>query len=549
MSAFVDGKAIQTYTREDLTPIVLPERISSCGALVEVEPHIGPLICDEVDGSSKSQKTSRLRQAARLKAPDITLIIIACFAFIAGYHIWHASIWYDEAITLLTTSGHANLDWALGLEQFKPSANFARILSDLYTQDVHPPLYFWALAMWRVIFGGSLEAARCLSALFMMGTLGLLYGVARDMRMRRPWIPMAILAASSAGTWYAYDARPYAMATLLIVLTQLLARKKSSWTGACAAASCATHYFAALCVLPILTVTWIARWKEEKRWVAVTAASFAACTAPLLFLLRVHMAARPHQYPSFGSFPVELWSLLKGAMQSGLPYTWLPGWGFILLVGAYFAVAGVWAALKARKCELPLLHGGFLCAFLLLTILTNKSITQMPAAYYLGLGAPSLALLTGLGVHTAPRGNLLLAVSIGVGLLAAKPIVKTEDYRQMVREFRAECPNCSIVVGKGYAGAAPACVLYEARGMPVALVNAGDSVDGILQRAGKQRPIFVIDTTEPPTAQVVDRFLQANPSGQKKGYFEVYGARSEGTLNAGMPKANSAGALRRIRRR
>ena len=83
----------------------------------------------------------------------IVLAAILISLVSATIHLRNSSIWYDEAITMLTTSGHAQLNWALGLAQFKPSANLAKIVSELYQQDVHPPLYFWTLALWRVAFG------------------------------------------------------------------------------------------------------------------------------------------------------------------------------------------------------------------------------------------------------------------------------------------------------------------------------------------------------------------------------------------------------------
>jgi hypothetical protein len=85
---------------------------------------------------------------------------IVASALMAWIHLRSASIWYDEVITLLTTSGHANA------RLVAPTANLVKIVSDLYTRDVHPPLYFCTLAISRMIFGGSLEATRALSALF-----------------------------------------------------------------------------------------------------------------------------------------------------------------------------------------------------------------------------------------------------------------------------------------------------------------------------------------------------------------------------------------------
>ena len=162
----------------------------------------------------------------------IVVLTIVASAVVAWLHIRSGSIWYDEALTLLMTSGRATLeDWSLGMGQFKPTANLFKILSQLYTYDVHPPLYFWLLAVWRVLLGSSLEVARMFSAFFTLAVLALLYRYAVGLGLRWPCVPVVVYAASAAGLRYAYNARPYAMATFLIILTLYLAYRKSKWTG------------------------------------------------------------------------------------------------------------------------------------------------------------------------------------------------------------------------------------------------------------------------------------------------------------------------------
>jgi hypothetical protein len=448
-------------------------------------------------------------------------LVIVCAAISACVHLLQASIWYDEAITLLTTSGHAKLDWSLGLWQFNPTLNLKRIVVDLYEQDVHPPLYFWTLAIWRTVFGSSLEVARAFSALLILASLGLLYRLARDCGMRRPWIPIAVYAASSAGMWYAYDARPYAMATFLILATQLLARKSSPWAGFCGAAAFATHYFAVLCVGPVLALECYRKWNGDRLWSIWTAFSFSIWCAPLLWLLRIHLVARPNQYPGFGFFPEELWALLKGAAQGILPNTWLPGWRLALLLAGFLAVAGVRRSIKQYRFTLPLLYGSFLLGFLLLAVVTNKSIAQMPAGYYLGIAAPWMALLVGRGVNAFPRARSALAFAVVIGLMAQRPIVRTVDYRKIVARMNAECKHCPILVGTGYVGAVPACVLYEAQGMQVFLLKPEDSVREVAQKVGGRGTIFFIPSNEPPTAKIEDEFLEDYSAARKNGYFKV----------------------------
>jgi hypothetical protein len=452
----------------------------------------------------------------------VALILIILGATAAGWvHLRHASIWYDEAVTLLTTAGHARIDWSLGLQQFKPTARLVKILADLYHYDVHPPLYFWALALWRVTFGASLEVARVLSLCFTVATLVLLYAYARAVRTRWASVPVAIYAISSASLRYAYDARPYAMACFLVVLTLFLAQRKSRWTGICAAACAATHYFAVLCVAPLLAVECIMQWKTNRRWAVFTASFFAACCAPLLILVRAHMGARPQQYPGFSPFYLEGCALFKGAIAGVMPKTWLPGWGLVLLVAACFAAAGCWWAYRNAHAALPVTYGLFLCGFLILAMATNKSLVKMPTDYYLGVGAPWLALLIGFGVNAFPRAIPIFALLLLPGSLTAVPMAPTIDYRKMAHEMRSECKNCPIVAGVGYSGAIPACVLYEAKGMKVLLLHPGDTVDSIVGRTGERETVFLVPANEPATTQIEHELVEEFPSTQKDGYFEI----------------------------
>jgi hypothetical protein len=451
----------------------------------------------------------------------IVLATLTAAAVAAWIHLHDSSIWYDEAITLLTTSGHAGLNWALGLAQFKPSANLSKIVSELYEQDVHPPLYFWTLALWRVAFGRSLEVARSLSAVFTLGTLALLYRMAKDWGMKWAFVPALIYAVSAVGVRYAYNARPYAMVSFLIVLTMFLAHRKSRWTGCCAAACIATHYFAALCVGPVLLAETISAWKTRRRWALLTWVTFVCCCAPLIPLLSIHFRARPLQYTGFGVFHSELIALWKGAMESVMPSTWLPGWTIALLLASVFALAGARLLKNRKQWVLPFAYTAFLAGIFLLAVATNKSIVQMPADYYLGIAAPLLALLIGFGVDAFPKASPLLAIALLAGIATARPMTHTVDYRTMAQQMRSECPNCPILVGVGYVGAIPACVLYEAKGMKVTLLEPNDSVRSAVQRMGDPPEFFLVPSNEPATTGIEQDVLHAYSAEPKHGYFEI----------------------------
>jgi len=475
-------------------------------------------------GCEAANENARIAEAARKRPIENWIVagVILVFAIVAWAHIRSTTIWYDEAITMLTTSGHARPDWSLGMEQFKPTANLVRILSDLYRYDVHPPFYFWMLAIWRVLFGRSLEVARLLSALFTLGTMGLLYSYAIEVRMKWPPVPVIIYAVSSAGLRYAYNARPYALASFLVVLTLFLSHRKSKWAGICAGACVATHYFAALCVSPIIAIECLRAWKTQRRWAVWTGIGFVAICSPLTILVAKHAGARPQQFPVFGIFRKEVYALMAGALEGALPSTSLwPLWRLVLLLGLLIAlVGGVWA-LRLKQVALPLAYGAFLCGFLLLCIVTHKSVVKMPADYYLGVGAPLLILLIASGLDAVPLMSPVLAAALVAGTVTATPMMSTIDYRDMLRHIRKECNHCAVLVGFGEGGAVPACVLYEAKGLDVFLLQMNDVPDELVQRIGQGRTIFLIPAQEPRTIEVERDFEEILPAEAQKGYFKI----------------------------
>jgi Dolichyl-phosphate-mannose-protein mannosyltransferase len=467
--------------------------------------------------------TARERRLAEKRPIEnwaIAAIVVAS-AVVAWVHIRATTIWYDEALTLLISSGHGMLEWSLGMQQFKPTANLLRILTELYKFDVHPPLYFWTLALWRVVFGASLEAARAMSLVFTLGTLLLLYRYGMAVGMRWASFPVIIYAVSAAGLRYAYNARPYAMATFLIVLTLFLARQRSRWTGVCAAACVASHYFGALCVGPVLAVECWLSWKTDRRWSVWTAFSFAAFCSPLVLLVTKHVGARPHQFPGFGNFRNEVDALLFAAMKGAMPgATIARAWRVALAIGGVFAGAGSLWALRRKLATVPLAYAGFLCGFLLLSMVTHKSIAKMPNDYYLGIGAPLLALLMGYGASAYPLASPLLAAALVAGTVTTTPMMMPpSNYRTMLNHIRGECEHCALVAG---GTAVPACLLYEARGLDVFLLNKKDTAEGVAQRVGAGRTMYLFpDPDSDATTKIEKEIVSAFPSVAEEGYFKI----------------------------
>jgi Dolichyl-phosphate-mannose-protein mannosyltransferase len=480
---------------------------------------------------SSGNRSEGARAKTSTNEPLIVAAVLLASTVVYWHHIRSAPIGYDEAITLLTTSGHAiHPDWSLGMSLFEPSAHLTKILSDLFNFDVHPPLYFWTVALWRCLFGGSIETARWLSAAFILASIPLLSCVACNLKMKWPVVPTIVFALSGAALQYAFTARSYAMATFLIVLTLYLGERKSKWTGASAAACVATHYFAALVIAPVLVVYCICQWKTDRRWSMLTAISFIILCAPLLVLVMRQLHARPDQYAGFGTWRAELKAMLKGSIGSALPGSSV----FLVrrltvIIGACFAAMGGFYALRHKAVVVPVAYCAFLAGFFVMADATNKSIISMPGHYYLGLGAPLLALLVSFGMSaflraSAPLALLLvapLALLLFVGAATATPIFNNGDFRSIVGRVRSECNSCAIVVGagSGYGRGVPAQVLYEAKGMNVFVLNSQDNLDEVVDRIGRQRAIYFIPTEDSITSQAEESFTKSPAAERQEGYF------------------------------
>ena len=177
---------------------------------------------------------------------------------------------YDEQYTLFLTAGVARPVWpqavfAAGEVRALQAghASLIAIARDLRTTDVHPPLYFWAVALWRRLvgsglvgsglfgsglFGSGLLAARLLSVVCGVAALAAVGVVAR--RTGVPAVPAMLLTLGCYG--FAYTgavARGFALAqamTLCGVATLLSGggRRRSMVGGMLLGAATFANYLA-----------------------------------------------------------------------------------------------------------------------------------------------------------------------------------------------------------------------------------------------------------------------------------------------------------------
>ena len=136
---------------------------------------------------------------------------------------WLRGAEYDERSTLFLTGVVARPAWPAGVitagevrDLQSAHAGVGAIARDLRRTDVHPPLYFWAVAEWRRLVGNSLFAARMASVLFSVVTLSLVAAIARSGGI--PVVPAVLLTVGCYG--FAYTgaiARGFALAQMLSV--------------------------------------------------------------------------------------------------------------------------------------------------------------------------------------------------------------------------------------------------------------------------------------------------------------------------------------------
>ena len=118
------------------------------------------------------------------------------------YHLGTQSIWLDEAFSVALAK--------MNLPQMVQAT----------AADVHPPLYYFLLHYWIIVFGTSASAVRLLSVLFGVLAIPMIYVVGRQLFDKEVGLVGAlILALSSFNIYYSQETRMYSLMVLLALLS------------------------------------------------------------------------------------------------------------------------------------------------------------------------------------------------------------------------------------------------------------------------------------------------------------------------------------------
>jgi uncharacterized membrane protein len=254
------------------------------------------MAADEVDSPNPVAPFARRRPSARTSAA----LLVLALALVAGAFLRAEGIalkrqlYHDEAITYLAAAGHEEAyatlthgaygdHWTAAAryqDLLKPDSvfSFGRIARDLDHTDNHPPLYFWVLHIWLVIFGLRIWSGLALNLIIALGTSLALFGLARRVLgdpleaslVSLIWVVSPPVVETSLMARH-YDL--FALVTVLFVWalvvfsqpTRRLRWRDMAILAAITAAGAATHYHFALVLVAggIFAVIRLARHAQR----------------------------------------------------------------------------------------------------------------------------------------------------------------------------------------------------------------------------------------------------------------------------------------------
>jgi len=168
----------------------------------------------------------------------ILLILVVIFGiFLRITNLNQKPYWYDEAYTLLRSSGYSALEANEnlsngqvisvedGLRYQHPSSQdkgaMGTILGLASEEPQHPPLYFLLTRIWAQLFGNSKSSMRSLPVICSILAFPAIYWLCLEL-FSSPlvaWLAMALVAVSPIHLRYSQMARQYSLWTTLILLS------------------------------------------------------------------------------------------------------------------------------------------------------------------------------------------------------------------------------------------------------------------------------------------------------------------------------------------
>ncbi len=354
------------------------------------------------------------------------------------------------------------------------------VIAEHAALDIHPPLYYFLLKIWGMLFGHSEIALRSLSVVLSLGLLVLVYLLGRSLAGRPTGLAAALMTAvSPLQVYYAQEARMYMLMAFWSGLAAWAAWRwmlRPGWPPSAAyliagTAGLYTHYFFPT-VLVACNLAFLIWWMGSRRvrlllqWIALQA---GIC---ILYLPWMHIGlGRLLAWPR-GTAALDTaawwgaaWRILcfgpaglDAPLALTLPFAILLGFGALFLAAGRPPTAGR----LPPRWALPIL--GLLVP---LAAMTAAGIYQPARLQFLMAGSPFFALWLGAGIalpwhgtgtkhlsraiHALLAGILALAALLPAGRYLHRyytdPAVQRDDYRGMVEYIRATAgPDDAVIL-------------------------------------------------------------------------------------------------------
>ena len=459
----------------------------------------------------------------------LVLLLVGVAAVVRLPGVSTRSIWYDEAISLLETAGHSVPTWprspapaAVAKVNFAGTPALRDVKRDLREFDTHPPLYFLALTLWRQGLGFSLEISRWLSLLFSLASVVLFYLLVRVGGLEHPVGATLFYALATGAVHHGHEARPYAMAEALILLSCLAAigswRESSRRHGKAlfgsilmavsAGAAFAIDYLS-LFSLGVLLIWFLwAVWPRDRQVSVVGPALAIVACSPVLPMLRVQLGSRGHQFSgSVGPFAEAAAMIRMNAQEVGIA---LSGSGSISQelqetlstvvalagIAALVVLSRVWIRRQRREGarEFWVLIVALAVAPTLGVVLMDLALDKrLHEARYLAFAVPALAVLLSHGVLSAARSRQRWGMVLLVGLVSIQLARVNWGFERCVRDQTGsisrgiveiiegvEVPSRLVAVAGGFGQGDPAVWAYELDAETPMMVFDSDSDPRVL---------------------------------------------------------------------
>ncbi|MDD2876193.1 MAG: glycosyltransferase family 39 protein [Acidiphilium sp.] len=407
----------------------------------------------------------KCRTAAALTVATLILVIVA----------WLRSGEYDEYYSTFLIAGDPRPHWptipvmVAALRGFyHGQASFIQIAQNLRHGDVHPPLYFWLLSLWRDAFGMDLVRLRLLSILLTSLALASLTRMAQRFGVSAPLaIMITILCYGFAYTGIV--ARNFALAdafslTGVMLLLEADECHKPAWgllAGLLLGAACFSNYLASFTTIAALG--WIAlnNWHRPALWLMPALGAALFIPAGAWFFL-AQAGTRSGQFHRFrlGRALLDLIRDQAGAILGALPRYAAPPWSVAIetLLGI-FAVVLTIVVIRTGLPSLTPRHRRLVISMILappLGLLALGAIfNNTPIEVrYVWLGLPYIGLGLAAGLRRKPwlTGTLIAIQAAAIIGLAIAPQTMQPAARTVRLATEAAGPRTLVLVPFGNDG-------------------------------------------------------------------------------------------------